>query len=149
MAIQTDWGRRDALCDWLTANGINPADVPIDGDLTIVDTNDGRAIRVEVELRSEDGRVLLDEREHQAAREVRTVPLLVEPPDWWEPYEKPTRPVLLAAVERVRKTVAALHADAASARLMGHETSALAIEGSARRISRALDQTDAPGRIAP
>lgn len=52
-------------------------------------------------------------------------------------------------VDRVRKAVAALHADAASARLMGHETSALAIEGSARRISLALDQTDTPGRIAP
>lgn len=102
MAIQTDWGRRDALCDWLTANGIEPRDVPIDGDLTIVDTDTGRAIRVEVELRGENGQVLLDERQHQAAREIRTVPLLVEPPDWWEPYEKPTRAVLLAAVERVR-----------------------------------------------
>lgn len=140
MAIQTDWGRRDALCNWLTANGINPADVPIDGDLAIVETDAGRAIRVEVEVRNEDGRVLLDEREHRAARELRTVPLLVEPPDWWEPYEKPTRTTLLAAVERVRKAVTALHADAASARQMGHETSALAIEGSARRISLALDE---------
>lgn len=102
MAIQTDWGRRDALCNWLTANGINPADVPIDGDLTIIDTDTGRAIRVEVELRGEDGRVLLDEREHRAARELRTVPLLVEPPSWFEPYEKPTRATLLAAEERVR-----------------------------------------------
>lgn len=140
MAIQTDWGRRDALCDWLTANGIDPHDVPVDGDLTIVDTDAGRAIRVEVELRGENGGVLLDERQHQAAREIRTMPLLVEPPDWWEPYEKPTRPVLLAAVGRARKAVAALHADAASARQMGHETSALAIEGSARRISLALDE---------
>jgi hypothetical protein len=102
MAVQTDWGRRDALCDWLTANGIDPHDVPVDGDLAIVDTDAGRAIRVEVELRSEDGRVLLDEREHRAARELRTVPLVVEPPDWWEPYEKPTRATLLTAVERVR-----------------------------------------------
>lgn len=140
MAIQTDWGRRDALCDWLTANGINPADVPVDGDLTLVDTDEGRTIRVEVELRGEDGKWVLDERENRPARELRTVPLAVEPPPWFEPYEKPTRPVLLAAVERVRKAVAALHVDAASARQMGHETSALAIEGSARRISLALDQ---------
>jgi len=141
MALELD-GRRKELCDWLAANHIDSRDVPIDGDLTIVDADTGRAIRVEVMVRGENGRVLLDEREDCAALELRTVPLLVEPPAWWEPYEKPTRPVLLAAVERVQKAVAALHADAASARLMGHETSALAIEGSARRISLALDQAE-------
>jgi hypothetical protein len=44
-----------------------------------------------------------------------------------------------AAIARVRDAVAALHTDAASARQMGHETSAYAIAGSARRITYALD----------
>lgn len=102
MTLELD-GRRKELCDWLTANGIDPADVPIDGDLTIVDSGTVRAIRVEVEVRGENGRVLRDEREDRAARELRTVPLLVEPPDWWEPYEKPTRAQLLAVMERIRE----------------------------------------------
>ena len=49
-----------------------------------------------------DGRLVLNDRGDDAAIERRTVPLLVEPPAWWEPYEKPTRATLLSAVERVR-----------------------------------------------
>lgn len=139
MALELD-GRRKELCAWLTANSIDIRIVPPDSDLTI-DTVDGqRVIRYEAMLISADGRLMLDDRGEDVAIEQCTVPLLVEPPDWWEPYEKPTRPMLLAAVERVRKAVADLHADAASARQMGHETSALAIEGSARRISHALGE---------
>jgi len=107
MAVQTDWSRRAALCDWLTANGIEPHTVPVDGDLLIVDTEQGRAIRVEVFVRTEGGGIVFDERGEREAREIREVPLTVEPPDWWQPYEKPTREQLLAAVERVRK----LHAE--------------------------------------
>lgn len=103
MAVQTDLGRRTALCDWLTANGIEPNAVPVDGDLTIIDTDEGRAIRVEVFVRTEDGKLALDERGVDVAMEVRTVPLVVEPPEWWTPYEKPTREQLLAVIERVRK----------------------------------------------
>ena len=143
MALELD-GRRKELCEWLTANGIDPHRVPFDADLTINDTDSGRVIRVEVEVTGDDGRSVLDAREHRAAIEVRAVPLVVEPPSWWEPYEKPTRAALLATVERVRKTVTALHADAAAAREMGHETSAYAIEGSARRINVALDQAGEP-----
>jgi hypothetical protein len=142
MAFDPD-GRRKELCDWLTANGIDPRTVPIRGDLTIGAEDDQRVIRYEAFVLTDDGRQTCDPRGEGvdgAAVERRTVPLLVEPPDWWEPYEKPTRSMLLAAVERVRKAVTDLHADAASARQMGHETSALAIEGSARRISRALNE---------
>jgi hypothetical protein len=139
MALELD-GRRKELCDWLTANHIDPDAVPVHGDLTI-DTVDGqRVIRYEAMLHSPDGRPMLDDRGEDVAIERRVVPLLVEPPAWWGPYEKPTRAMLLAVIERVRKAVAALYADAASARLMGHETSALAIEGSALRISLALDE---------
>lgn len=94
--------RQKALCEWLTANGITPDTVPMDGDLTI-DTVDGqRVIRYEALVRDADGRLMLNDRGDNAAMERRIVPLLVEPPDWWEPYEKPTRAQLLATVERVR-----------------------------------------------
>lgn len=104
MALEPD-SRRKELCDWLTANHIEPRDVPLRGDLT-VDTVDGqRVIRYEAFVLTDDGRQIEDPRWEGvggAAVERRSVPLLVEPPDWWEPYEKPTRPTLLAAVERVR-----------------------------------------------
>lgn len=101
MALELD-SRSKELCDWLTANHIRPGEVPIRGDLTI-DTVDGqRVIRYEAMLSSADGRLMLDDRGEDVAIERRTMPLLVEPPGWWEPYEKPTRAVLLAAVKRVR-----------------------------------------------
>jgi hypothetical protein len=106
MAIQTDWSRRTALADWLTANGINPHDVPIDGDLLIEDTDDGRAIRYETFVRTETGAKVMDPRGRDAY-ETHSVPLKTKPPAWFEPYEKPTREQLLATVERVR----ALHHD--------------------------------------
>lgn len=106
MAVLTDYGRRDALCAWLTENGIDPHDVPIDADLTIVDTDGGRVIRCEVEVRGEGGGFLVDERGDRSAREMRTVPLKTEPPVWWTPYEKPTREQLLAAAFRVREVIA-------------------------------------------
>lgn len=102
MPVPTDWTRRDALCDWLTANGITPNDVPIDGDLLIVDTDEGRAIRVEAFARNDAGALVIDERGYREARVIRTVPLKTEPPAWFEPYEKPTREQILTAVERVR-----------------------------------------------
>jgi hypothetical protein len=102
MAVQTDWSRRHALCEWLTAHGIEPNTVPVDGDLTIIDTDDGRAIRVEITPRTEDGRLTRNDRGTDAVREIRTVPLVVEPPAWWRPYEKPTREQLLARADQVR-----------------------------------------------
>ncbi|MFD5697484.1 hypothetical protein [Streptomyces lasiicapitis] len=45
-----------------------------------------------------------------------------------------------AAIARVQRAVEALREDAASARKMNHETAAYAIEGSARRITLALDE---------
>lgn len=102
MPVPTDYSRHTELADWLTANGIEPNTVPVDGDLTIVDTDAGRAIRVETMIRTKDGRLILNDRGTGEAREIRTVPLIVEPPAWWTPYEKPTRETLLAAVEKVR-----------------------------------------------
>lgn len=103
MALHLDRSRSDALCAWLTAHGIEPNTVPTDADMTISDTDDGRVLHCEVMVRSEDGRLVLDDRGDGPAIEMRTVPLVAEPPEWWTPYEKPTREQLLATVERVRK----------------------------------------------
>jgi hypothetical protein len=96
-------GRRTALCGWLTANGINPHDVPADADMTIDKGPTGRFLRCEVFDRSLDGRLQVDERGERVALMVVNVPLQVEPPEWWTPYEKPTREQLLTVVDRVRK----------------------------------------------
>jgi hypothetical protein len=98
-----DSPRREALCAWLTANGINPNDVPQDADMTISEGTAGRFLCCEVFERTADGHFHLDERGEKAAVTVVAVPLKVEPPDWWEPYEKPTRDDLLAIVERVEQ----------------------------------------------
>jgi hypothetical protein len=102
MALHLDRSRSDALCAWLTANGIEPNTVPVDADLTVVSTDDGRILRCEVYVHTEDGRVILNDRGDDKAREIRTVPLVVDPPVWWTPYEKPTREQLLTAADRVR-----------------------------------------------
>jgi hypothetical protein len=107
MAVSTDWARRRQLADWIRANGIDPHTVPVDGDLTIIDTDDGRAIHIETFTVSETGALMLDARGENAARETREVPLVADPPAWFEPFVKPTREQLLATVEQVRK----LHAE--------------------------------------
>jgi hypothetical protein len=95
--------RREAYCAWLTANHINPNDVLCDADVYIETGPDGtRHIAYEACHRDAEGRKQVDERGDGVALERRTTPLLVEPPDWWEPYRKPTRDELLAADERVR-----------------------------------------------
>ena len=105
MTTTTDDTRRQALCEWLFANGYDPHDVPIRADLTIVDTTEGRVIRCEAFARRADGSLQLDERGENVATEIREVPLKTEPPAWWRPYEKPTREQLLATLERVRLAV--------------------------------------------
>jgi hypothetical protein len=83
--------RRQELCAWFTANGIEPHDIPIDGDCTIVEEDGVRTIRYEAHVRTPDRHLMLNERGTDMAIEVRTAQLLAEPPDWWQPYEKPTR----------------------------------------------------------
>jgi len=94
-------GRRTELCDWLTENGINPHDVPADADMTIDKGPTGRFLRCEVFDRSLDGRLQVDERGERVALMVVNVPLQVEPPEWWTPYEKPTREQLAATLREV------------------------------------------------
>ncbi|MET8585786.1 hypothetical protein ABZX39_33685 [Streptomyces collinus] len=101
MAKLIDEDRRQALCAWLTANGIDPKAVPVDADMTIDKGPTGRFLRCEVFDRDRDGRIKVDERGEGPARLVINVPLKLEPPDWWEPYQKPTRDELLDVLGRV------------------------------------------------
>ncbi|MFE7780347.1 hypothetical protein [Streptomyces nigrescens] len=79
--------RQQQLCDWLddngiNDNGINDNDVTVHDPLTVETLPDGqRIIRYTVYLRNEDGHRYVDPDDpDQAAREERTVPLVVEPP---------------------------------------------------------------------
>ncbi|MFG2359423.1 hypothetical protein [Streptomyces sp. NPDC048521] len=103
MAKHPEDDRRQALCAWLTANGIDPNAVPLDADMTIDEGSAGRFLRCEVFDLDQDGRKHLDERGENVARRTVAVPLKVEPPEWWQPYQKPTRDQLLASVQEVRK----------------------------------------------
>jgi hypothetical protein len=94
--------RLEELRAWLTANHINPNHVPIDGDLYLAPHPDGTVhIHYEAFHLTADGHRQLDERGEKAAIERRSTPLLVDPPDWWEPYRKPTRDQLLDAIKRI------------------------------------------------
>lgn len=93
--------RREAYVAWLNANGINARDVMRDADVVIDDGPDGRHIRIEVCDLDPEGRRQLDERYDTVATKTVTVPLVQEPPEWWEPYEKPTRDQLLELVEQI------------------------------------------------
>jgi hypothetical protein len=103
--MATIWpeGRREAVCAWLTANGINPKAVPEDADITIGQSSNGRFLRCEVYRLTPDGHPHIDEHDpHRAARIVINVPLKAEPPAWWEPHVKPTRDQLLSVLDRIR-----------------------------------------------
>ncbi|MDX3232971.1 hypothetical protein [Streptomyces sp. ME19-01-6] len=73
-------GQLPALQDWLRANGVDPRDVDI-APITIEQHNGGqRVIRYTAALRDAEGHRYRDPATSGAAREERTVPLLVEPP---------------------------------------------------------------------
>lgn len=103
MAVHLVGNRRVALCAWLTANGINPRDVPQDADITIDKGPSGRFLRCEAYDRTPDGHLQADERGDHVALTVISLPLKVEPPDWWQPHVKPTRDDLLATLARVQQ----------------------------------------------
>jgi hypothetical protein len=88
------------VVDWLTANGINIRHIPFDSDLTISTSEDGqRTINYEEFIHDDAGIIDFGDGPRTVRR---SAPLTVEPPDWWQPYEKPTREQLQAAVDRVR-----------------------------------------------
>ncbi|WP_039942950.1 hypothetical protein [Streptomyces himastatinicus] len=71
-----------ALQDWLGANGLDPRDVDR-APITIEQRDGQRVIRYTAFLRAEDGCKYRDPVTDRTAREERTVPLLVEPPEDW------------------------------------------------------------------
>lgn len=84
--------RVEAIQTWARENGINPDDVPVDADMTIEDTPDGRVIRYVANLRNEEGRVRADPfHPGSELREQRAVPLVVEPPADWPVYAASSR----------------------------------------------------------
>jgi hypothetical protein len=73
---------RIAICEWLTANGINPKSVPLaDHKLRIVTENGQRAIHYTEYVLTDDGRAQVDPEDPDSAwvREASR-PCLVDPP---------------------------------------------------------------------
>lgn len=80
---ETAYGPLPEVVAWLTANGIDPADVPVDGEITIEVQNlaGDRYVRYSALLRNEDGHRYLDPATNEAAQEERIAPLKVDPPE--------------------------------------------------------------------
>ncbi|MGW5691512.1 DUF6221 family protein [Streptomyces asiaticus] len=72
-------GQVDALQDWLRSNGLEPRDVDL-APITVEHRDGAAVIRYTAALRDADGFRYRDPVTDGAAREERTVPLLVEPP---------------------------------------------------------------------
>jgi hypothetical protein len=81
--LETPYGPREAVADWLRVNGIDPDDVLIEGPISIeLETIGGdRCIRYAALLRNEQGYRYHDPATDQAAREERTARLKVDPPE--------------------------------------------------------------------
>ncbi|MGW8988702.1 hypothetical protein ACWGRF_02005 [Streptomyces zhihengii] len=92
---------RTSIAEWLTALSLTIGDIPASSDLYITGTGDARTLHYEVCIRGTDGRFLLD-LDGEPIAEQRTTPVTVEPPQHWQPRQRPTREQLLAAVERAR-----------------------------------------------
>ncbi|MEU9014298.1 hypothetical protein AB0D12_31915 [Streptomyces sp. NPDC048479] len=75
---------RIAMCDWLTANNVDPKGVPQDSDFDITTSGDGqRTIHYTAYVRTKDGSKLIDpDDKTRAWQEQRSAPCLVEPPAW-------------------------------------------------------------------
>lgn len=79
------------LCRWLRANDVDPVQVPMDTDMTLEADNTGqRWLRFEVYAENAKGERFMNAWGTAAARDRRIVPLLADPPAWWQPHVKPT-----------------------------------------------------------
>lgn len=78
---ETEYGPREAVAEWLTANDIDPSDVPLPSTIVIErDPLAGRSIHYTAVIRSEDGHMQYDPRADGPKVEARTAPLKVETP---------------------------------------------------------------------
>jgi hypothetical protein len=75
---------RLALCEWLTANGIDPLTVPLhDSGLRITEHDGQQVIQYTGYVRCErTGNILSDPDASGPVTSQATVPCLVEPPQW-------------------------------------------------------------------
>jgi hypothetical protein len=67
---------REQVCDWLRANGINPAHVPADARASMVD---GKVTLV-MKVRGPNGRDVIAPDGDSVLKETRTFPVTVPPP---------------------------------------------------------------------
>lgn len=128
--------RQEAVAVWLEANGIRPADVPADAELTIEDSPGGRLIRCEVFHYDSTGRRQIDDTGCRVATTFVTVPLAVEPPQWWQPWRKPSRDDLLDTVAKLRRLAGALDYEATAPGM--HEAARETKRDASRRIRTLL-----------
>lgn len=78
---ETPYGPREAVAEWLAANGIDPNDVPLHSAIVIErDPLEGRSIRHTAMLRNAAGLLEHDWRTDAPKAEQRTTPLKAEPP---------------------------------------------------------------------
>lgn len=75
---------RLAICEWLTANGISPKDVPLhDSNLRIEEQDGQRVIRYTAFVRDElSGNILANPETSSARTSEASAPCKVEPPAW-------------------------------------------------------------------
>lgn len=83
--------RREAMAAWLTANGVDPNDVPLHADITVDDQNGQRVIRYEAFQRDGNGDIFVADGGTGAAVEERTTLLTTEPPAELAPHVDPPR----------------------------------------------------------
>lgn len=74
--LHEDGDYREAICAWLIANGINPADVPMDARASIADGQ----LTIPLKVKSTKGNDLIDPSDDtQTFRSTVTVPVTVPP----------------------------------------------------------------------
>jgi hypothetical protein len=87
--LREDERYRNAICDWLRANGIDPVDVPADAKASVTDGD----LSIPVQVRNENGRVQIDPNVPDTVmRHTVTVPLKVPPTAEVQTWLMPTCP---------------------------------------------------------
>lgn len=66
---------RQQICDWLRANGVNPAHVPANPRVSL----SGGQLTIECQARNSAGRAVIDPGAERPATEMRSFPVTVQP----------------------------------------------------------------------
>lgn len=76
--------RMNELSAWLKCNDVSPSDVPYPS-VVLVETADGEAwfIQYEAYVRNASGHITYDAVTETFEYEVRTIPMVSDPPMWW------------------------------------------------------------------